>query len=67
MRLYGLLRGQACICVQNMWQARGSRAMLPWEILILDPFIRCKLVESGIVFAQTYFIIHCVIKLLIYM
>ena len=29
------------------------RGMLPWEILTLDLFIRCNLVESGTVFAQT--------------
>ena len=31
----------------------GSGGMLPWEILILDLFIRCSLVEYGTVFAQT--------------
>ena len=36
MRLYGLLGGQERICVQSMWQTRGSRGMLPGEILILD-------------------------------
>ena len=23
MRLYGLFRGQVCICVKSMWQTRG--------------------------------------------
>ena len=36
MRLYGLLEGQVCIRVQSMWQTRGVRGVLPWEILILD-------------------------------
>ena len=31
----------------------GAGGMLPWEILILDFFIRHNLVESGTVFAQT--------------
>ena len=31
----------------------GAGGMLPWEILILDFFIRHDLVESGTVFAQT--------------
>ena len=53
MRLYGLLVGQVCICVQSMWQTRGVRGMLPWEIFDFGPYIRCNLVESGTVFALT--------------
>ena len=38
MRLYGLLGGQAHICVQSMWQTRGGGlgSCSPREILILD-------------------------------
>ena len=28
--------GASIICVQSMWQTRGSEDMLPWVILILD-------------------------------
>ena len=55
MRLYGLLGGQANICVQSMWQTTvgGSGGMLPRENFGFEPFIGRKLVESGTVFTQT--------------
>ena len=54
MRLYGLLGGQVCICVQSMWKKlEGSKDMLPLGNFDFGPFIRHNLVESGPVFAQT--------------
>ena len=50
MRLYGLLGGQAHICVQSMWQTRGGGGV---QGHAPPPFIRRNLVESGTVFAQT--------------
>ena len=38
MRLYGLLGGQAHICVQSMWQTRGYGDMLPWGNFDFGPF-----------------------------
>ena len=53
MRLYGLLGGQVCIRVQSMWQTRGVQGHAPLGNFDFGPFIRCNLVESGTVFAQT--------------
>ena len=37
MRLYGLLEGQAHICVQSIWQTRGILGHAPpGKFLILD-------------------------------
>ena len=52
MRLYGLLGGggkYVSMC-KACGKLGGCGGMLPWEILT---FIRCNLVESGTVFAQT--------------
>ena len=56
MRMYGLLGGQVCICVQSMWQTRGPGGMLPREILILD------LLLDAICWNLGQFTIYCVIK-----
>ena len=56
MRLYGLLEGQVCICVQSMWQTRGVRGHTPPGNVDFGPFVRCYLVKSGTIFTQT---IHC--------
>ena len=55
MILYGLLGGGGkyiSVC-KACGKLGGAGGMLPWEILILDFFIRHNLVESGTVFAQT--------------
>ena len=58
MRLCELLGGggggQVCICVQSMWQTRGSRGMLPREILVLDLSLVSNLVESGTFFLHKH-------------
>ena len=53
MRLYGLLGRQVCIHVQSMWQTRGVWGHAPPGNFDFGSFIRCNLVESGTVFAQT--------------
>jgi len=54
--------GQVHICVQSMWQNRGVRGHAPLGNFDFGLFIRRNLVESGTVFAQTYFTIYCVIN-----
>ena len=61
MRLYGFIGGQAHIRVQACGKVGGSGGMLPWGNFDFGPFNRRNLVESGTVFAQTKFIIYCVI------
>ena len=56
--------GQVRICVKSMQQTRegGVFGHAPPGNFDFGPFIRRNLVESGTVFAQTKFIIYCVIK-----
>ena len=60
--VYGFLGEQAHICVQACGILGGSGGMLPRGNFDFEPFFRRNLVESGTVFAQTKFIIYCVIK-----
>jgi len=46
-------RGQVYIRVQSIWQTRKIWGYAPLENFDFGPFIRCDLVESGTVFAQT--------------
>ena len=50
------LRAQVRICVQSMWQSRGVRGHATLGNFDFGPFIRCNLVESGTVFAQTFIV-----------
>ena len=48
----------------DFWGSKhvGSGGMLPQGNFDFEPFFKRNLVESGIVFAQTKFIIYCIIK-----
>ena len=50
MRLGG---ASTYLCVQSVRQARGVRRHAPLGNFDFGPFIRCNLVESATVFAQT--------------
>ena len=62
IRLYGLLGGQVRIHVQSMRQTREVWGHAPLGNFDFGTFIRCNLLESGTVFAQT---IYCVINTLL--
>ena len=61
MRLYRLLRGQVHIGVQSMWQTRGSKGMLPWEIKNLELLLDTIWWTVGPFLHKHNFTIYCVI------